>query len=69
MPQVPGQPDHAAPAPPWAARARKFLVGATGFAAEAVASGLVHGQALVYLTTALGVATSLGIYKIPNAEG
>ena len=68
MPQIPGVADHAAPAPPWAARARKFLIGAAGFAAEIVASGLVHGQALVYLTAALGIASSFGIYKVANAK-
>lgn len=67
MPQTPGIPDHAAPQPPWIARERKWIVGAVALASDAVAAGLVHGQALVYLTALIGIAGALGIRQIPNA--
>lgn len=69
MPNVPGQPDHAAPPPPFAARARKFLVGAVGLAANVAACGALDGHdAGLWLNIGLSIATAVGIYAVPNAK-
>lgn len=68
MPQIPGVPDHAAPRPPFAARARKFLVGAAGLAATLVAAGVLDDQTEAIVTGLLAVATAAGIYATPNAK-
>ena len=67
MPQTPGVPDHAAPAPPWAARARKFLVSVVGLIAMLAASGALHGTAQNIAQAAIVLATAAGIYVVPNA--
>lgn len=61
-------PDHAGPPPSWPARARKFLVAVAGFAGEAVAAGLLHGDAERWTVAALGALTLAGIYRVPNAQ-
>lgn len=64
-------PDHAAPGPSWGARARKFLVGAAGLAAQVVASGALDDPAdtsvRLWVQAGLAVLTAAGIYRVPNA--
>ena len=68
MTNTPGVPDHAAPAPPWIARARKFLVSVVGLVAMLVASGALHGTAQNVAQAVIAVATALGVYAAPNAQ-
>ncbi len=64
-----GVADHAAPATPWAKRARKFLVGTVGLAANVAACGALDGHdAGLWLSIVLAVATAAGIYVVPNAR-
>lgn len=71
-PQTPGRPDHAAPRPPFAKRARKFLVGTAGLAAQVLTSGVLDGAdqtaERLWLQAALAVATAAGIYQARNAR-
>ena len=48
-------------------RARKAAVAVVGVVAMAVTAGLLNGQALVVAQAVLGLATTLGIYTVPNA--
>ena len=61
-------PEHAAPPAPWPARARKFLIGAVGLAAQVGTCLAVDNQELgLWLNLGLGIATAAGIYRVPNA--
>jgi hypothetical protein len=66
-----GIPQHGAPPAPWAARARKFLVGASGLLAQVVAAGIFDGAndqtTRLWVSAALAVLTAAGIYQVPNA--
>lgn len=72
MPNVPGQPDHAAPPPSWVASARKFLVAVVGLIAQVVASGVLdepeYDTTRVWVQAILAVATAAGVYQVPNAK-
>lgn len=50
------------------AEIRKALVAILGVVAMIVSSGLVHGTALAILNGALGLATALGVYGVPNGQ-
>lgn len=69
-PQTPGVPDHAAPAPPWVARVRKFLVAVAGLLAQVIASGALDGNddVRVWVQAVLAVLTAAGVYAVPNAR-
>lgn len=66
MPHVPGVADHAAPAPPFAARARKFLVAALGTAAMVVSTGVLEENVEVWVNATLALGTALGVYQAKN---
>ncbi len=66
MPHVPGQADHAAPAPSWPAKARKFLVSAAGVAAMVVATGALEEDVELWVNAALAVLTAAGVYQVRN---
>lgn len=63
---IPGVPDHAAPALPFATRARKFLVAALGTAAMVVSTGVLEENAEVWVNAALALGTALGVYQATN---
>ena len=50
----------------WWRRVRKTLVYVAGGAAQLVAFGLLHGDALHYAQLGLLIATGLGVYQVPN---
>jgi len=49
-------------------RARKFLVALLGFAASAVAAGIVPEPYDQWVTVAVAGLTALGVYRVPNAR-
>jgi hypothetical protein len=53
--------------PSFVERARKFLVGAVGLAAQVLASGVLDGDAQLWVQAAIAVAFAAGIYQVPNA--
>lgn len=53
---------------PSLAECRKFVAAASGAASEAVALGLLHGQAQQWVTGALAVATAALVYALPNGK-
>ena len=65
-------PDHAPKPPSWPARARKFLVGAAGLAAQVAASGALddaeYTGVRLWVQAGLAVLTAAGIYGVPNAR-
>jgi hypothetical protein len=69
VPQTPGVPDHAAPAPTWVARSRKAIAAGCGVVAQAVAAGLLHGDVKDIAVGLLALATVIGVYQVPNAPG
>lgn len=48
------------------ARARKLFVALAGGLAVIVATGALHGTALVAANSFLAFATTLGVYRVPN---
>lgn len=52
---------------PTLAEARKAAVAVCGVIVQAVALGVIHGQALHYAQLALSAATALGVWRVPNA--
>lgn len=71
-------PDHASPVTnttlaPWVKRAKKFLVGAGGLAAQVIASGALDDAedtgVRLWVQAGLAVLTAAGIYAVPNAPG
>jgi len=48
------------------ARARKFVVALLGALVGLVAQGVIDGDAAQWVTTAVAVATALGVYAVPN---
>jgi len=64
---IPGIGDHATPPAPFYAKARKFLVSASGAAAMVVSTGVLHGSAETWVNAALAVATAAGVYQVKNA--
>jgi hypothetical protein len=46
--------------------ARKGLTAVAGAGGEALALGLLHGAAERWTTFAVGVATAIGVYVVPN---
>lgn len=69
MSNTPGVPDHAAPAAPWIATARKFLVSVLGLVAMLVASGALHGTAQSVAQAIIAIATAAGVYVAKNEPG
>ena len=59
-------PDHAAPRPSFAARARKFLVAAAGVAAMVVTTGVLEENVEIWVNAALAVLTAAGVYSAKN---
>lgn len=49
------------------AQIRKLAVHVSGIVAAVVAAGVLSGTALVVALAVLAVATSVGIYRAPNA--
>lgn len=72
MPNTSGVADHGTPPAPFVARARKFLVGAAGLAAQVVTSGALDDAndagLRLWVQAALAVATAAGIYQVKNAR-
>lgn len=50
------------------AEVRKALVAVVTLAAAVVATGLIHGDALVYTQLAINFAGMVGVYAVPNAK-
>lgn len=50
------------------ADARKGLVAFVGAAGEALSLGLLHGSAERWTTAAVGIATALLVYRVPNGS-
>jgi len=52
--------------PSFVARAKKFLVAAVGAAAMVVSTGVLEENVEIWVNIALGIATALGVYQVPN---
>lgn len=52
----------------WLLDAKKLLVYLLEVASQAIAMGLVHGQALAYLQIVLAVAGAVGLYGVRNGS-
>lgn len=70
-------PDHSSSSPnttlaPWVKRARKFLVGVAGLAAQVITSGVLDDaedlDVRLWVQAGLAVLTAAGIYRVPNAK-
>lgn len=61
-------PDHAAPRPPFAKRAAKFLIGAGGLASQILAAGILEEREEFWVQLFLGALAAYGIYKVPNKK-
>jgi hypothetical protein len=66
MPNIPGQADHAGPAPSFVQRARKFVVAAAGVAAMVVTTGVLEENIEIWVNAALALATAAGVYSAKN---
>lgn len=62
------EPEHAAPAPSFFVRARKFLVAAAGVLAMAVSTGVLEENVEIWVNAALAVLTAVGVYAAPNKQ-
>lgn len=52
--------------PPFAERARKFLVAAVGVIAMVVSTGVLEEDVEIWVNALLGLATAFGVYQVPN---
>jgi hypothetical protein len=50
------------------AEIRKFITAAAGLIAIAITQGLISGTAAKWVAVALGFATALGVYVVPNGS-
>ncbi len=67
-PQVPGEPDHAAPGTPLHKRVRKALVAVAGFAATLLAAGALDPDVAPWVQAGLAALTAAGVYAVPNKQ-
>jgi hypothetical protein len=66
MAQIPDVADHAHPKESFVSKYKKAIAAACGVAAMVVATGVLGEQEEVWVNAALGIATALGVYAVPN---